>query len=1484
MEAQSTLAPAGLHPVDTKGLCLLSLDGGGVRGLSSLYILKRIMDRLNDARRRRGLPPVKPCEVFDLIGGTSTGGLIAIMLGRLEMDVDRCIDAYSELAAAVFGEKLRSIPINLRGGIRPRFNLGKLESAIQKVVEDSGASKEDLFDDGIERGCRTFVCTADRYTKAIVRFRSYSLSHESNIRATICQAALATSAATTFFEPVSIGDRSFADGALGANNPVEEVEGEASNIWCHETAELKPLVKCFISIGTGHPGINPFEDQMFEFLGRTLVQIATETENTEKRMIARWASHFDKKRYFRFNVDQGLQGIGLNECEKKGAIDSATEEFLRHLTQKFRVRDCIQNMGLKENKTGLEFATVIEEYTSRQQADLKIGNDPSPLPYASRAAWNSLDREFCLPGTRVEVQNRIRVWLDSDDQKHIFWLAGWPGTGKSTIASTIARDVDGFDDQHWMASFFFSRGDQETSHGERFFSTIAYQLRSKQSKFQTVLEKVISEHKQNSQRISLTDQWENLIATPISRLARSSLPTRLVIVVDALDECENDKDIGQILQLLANPGSAFRHIQLRVLITSRPESRIRNLARCLFEPDLVLQRVDGATVDRDITLFLQHNLSREIVTDGDIKALVRRSARIFVWAASACQQIKSVNGNYATRRLRVILENTDVSSLPVKHLGEIYRAVLEKSLPPECLETEKELLQRLLRTIAVLLSPLSERGLGGLLEIPKGDVHEALDHCHSVLDIPPGQDTPLKIHHPSFRYFLLDDKRCLDPNFWVCEKEAHRAVFECCVNVMCKNLKQDIGKKEAPGTTVSEVSVDEFLLPEVQYACRYWIKHLRRAVFERGDLERLRIVLDKHFLHWIEALSWMGKISEAISSILALGVILRENSHDEDMALALLKRVDDASRFIRYHRVAIETSPLQLYSSSLIFSPSSSLTRLCYKRDRPNYVLNEQMIESDWSLCLHTLEGHGSPVSSIAWSPGSRVTRVASASNDGTVRIWDPVTGECILIIKGHDDSVTSVSWSQDGRQLASASNNGTVKIWDPVTGQCILTLKGDSDRVTSITWSPDSGRLLLVLSHNTIRIWDLATQQKLSTVDKNRNSVRCIAWSQDGSRFASSSYDNTTKVWDPMTGRCILTLEGHGDAVTAIAWSPDGRQLASLSDHKTIMVWDLATRECISTLGEQHASVTSIVWSQDASRLASASEDQIIRVWNPKTRECISELKGHRGRVTSITWSKNGRQLASSSVDNTVRVWDLTARQCISTIAEGHDGSVTSIAWWRDGSRLASASMDGTVKIWDRTTGKCISAPPGSRGTLERHSGSVRSIVWSQDGSRLASTSADRRIGIWDTRTGQCILQLQGHRHRVTSIAWSKDGNRLESASNGGTVKIWDLTTGKCTNKLGEDNFDLLHTTVSSSNLEPSDFVATSLNPSIPLPEAENGQSDKGSSWITDGGQNFLWLPPEYRPSCSWVMFETTIAIGCASGRVLLLEIPKNPHSALRS
>lgn len=180
----------------------------------------------------------------------------------------------------------------------------------------------------------------------MTRLRSYDVPGELDIRATVVEAALATSAATTFFDPVHIGARKFADGALSANNPVDEVEGEASNIW--HSGDFRHSVKCFVSVGTGHPGKQAIKENIFEFLSKTLRDITTETERTAEKFVARWKNHFDESRYFRFNVQHGLQSVKLPEYQERGTIEAATFGYLTNQEQKSRMHACVANLRKKQ--------------------------------------------------------------------------------------------------------------------------------------------------------------------------------------------------------------------------------------------------------------------------------------------------------------------------------------------------------------------------------------------------------------------------------------------------------------------------------------------------------------------------------------------------------------------------------------------------------------------------------------------------------------------------------------------------------------------------------------------------------------------------------------------------------------------------------------------------------------------------------------------------------------------------------------------------------------------------------------------------------------------------------------------------------------------------------------------------------------------------------------------------------------------------------
>jgi WD40 repeat protein len=162
----------------------------------------------------------------------------------------------------------------------------------------------------------------------------------------------------------------------------------------------------------------------------------------------------------------------------------------------------------------------------------------------------------------------------------------------------------------------------------------------------------------------------------------------------------------------------------------------------------------------------------------------------------------------------------------------------------------------------------------------------------------------------------------------------------------------------------------------------------------------------------------------------------------------LAQLVQDARRFIMYHKGAIEGYPLQTYASALLFSPTGSLMRQLFQHEEPEAISIRPAMSDGWSVCLQTLEGHSNTVWSVAFSHDS--TRLASASHDSTVKIWDASSGACLQTLEGHSDWVNSVAFSHDSTRLASASYDSTVKIWDASSGACLQTLEGHSGTVSS--------------------------------------------------------------------------------------------------------------------------------------------------------------------------------------------------------------------------------------------------------------------------------------------------------------------------------------------------------------------------------------------------------------------------------------------------
>ena len=451
---------------------------------------------------------------------------------------------------------------------------------------------------------------------------------------------------------------------------------------------------------------------------------------------------------------------------------------------------------------------------------------------------------------------------------------------------------------------------------------------------------------------------------------------------------------------------------------------------------------------------------------------------------------------------------------------------------------------------------------------------------------------------------------------------------------------------------------------------------------------------------------------------------------------------------------------------SIVFSPDGS--RLASASSDSTI----RLWDVDTGEILDTLCGHESYVLDATFSPDG--SRLASASDDNTIRLWDTATGDILNTLRGHSGSVRGVAFGPDGSRLASASGDNTVRLWDTESGDVLMILRGHRDGVQGVAFSPDGSRLASASDDKTIRLWDTETGNSVDTLRGHSGIVRGVVFSYDGSRLASASGDNTIRLWDTATGDSLDTLWGHSKHVVSVAFSPDDSRLASASDDGTIRLWDISTGDMLTTLRGHNRFVLDVAFNPDGSRLASASADKMIHLWDSQVTDSLVFVMGkgaHKTVVTSVAFSPDGSRLASASSDSTIRLWDVDTGEILDTLC-GHESYVLDATFSPDGSRLASASDDNTIRLWDTATGDILV-------TLRGHTGDVWGVAFSPDGSRLASASLDSTIRLWDIDTSEILDTLRGHNGSVRDVVFSPDGSRLASASSDNTVRLWDTETG---------------------------------------------------------------------------------------------------------
>ena len=454
-------------------------------------------------------------------------------------------------------------------------------------------------------------------------------------------------------------------------------------------------------------------------------------------------------------------------------------------------------------------------------------------------------------------------------------------------------------------------------------------------------------------------------------------------------------------------------------------------------------------------------------------------------------------------------------------------------------------------------------------------------------------------------------------------------------------------------------------------------------------------------------------------------------------------------------------------SLETIFVPATNPATYATFTPDERYVLvangaTSLLMDPQTDQVVQTFTGHAANITRAAFSPNGQ--RLATASLDGTVRLWDVATG-AQLQLYAVSGRVYDVEIAPDGRTLLTGSSSGLAQLWDLDTGQEVQRFVSNGSSVTSAIFTPNGQALMTGSQDGAIRLWDRHVTAEPRVLADQMEWITGLALSPDGREVVASGSDPVVSTRDLLSGQVNKFLYGNGAAVLGVAWSPDGQTVLTSGADGTASVWDAPSGRTSWSFTPGLGSVISrAIFSPDGRSVAAVNQAyHNVTILLATTGRDQRWPGGIVGDVNDLAFSPDGRYLVTTGPNHVTRLWDFaTGQQVISITSDAG-----AVAFSPDGRSILTAEADKTARLWNARTGQLVRQ-------LSGHTGNILALAFSPDGRFVLTGSADKTARLWDAATGQELREFIGNAGQVSAVGFTKDGQSVLTGGEDGLLRVW--------------------------------------------------------------------------------------------------------------